>query len=45
MKERIPLGRPQTPEDIANAVVFHASDESDNITGQSVSVDGGLHLD
>lgn len=40
--ERIPLGRPQTPEDIGNLVVFLASDEAKNITGQSINVDGGL---
>ncbi len=40
--ERIPLGRPQSPEDIGNLVVFLASDEAKNITGQSINVDGGL---
>lgn len=35
------LGRDQTPEDIGNAVVFLASEESKNITGQSINVDGG----
>jgi NAD(P)-dependent dehydrogenase (short-subunit alcohol dehydrogenase family) len=40
--ERIPLGRPQSPEDIGNLVVFLASDEAGNITGQSINVDGGL---
>jgi meso-butanediol dehydrogenase/(S,S)-butanediol dehydrogenase/diacetyl reductase len=38
--ERIPLGRPQTPEDIGQAVVFLAG--ADNITGQAVNVDGGI---
>jgi len=45
VKERIPLGRPQTPEDIGNLVVFLASKESESITGQSISVDGGQHFD
>jgi len=40
-KQTMALGRPQTVEDIANAVVFLCSEESKNITGQSISVDGG----
>lgn len=39
---RTPLRRPQTVEDIANAVVFLASDAAANITGQSLMVDGGM---
>jgi NAD(P)-dependent dehydrogenase (short-subunit alcohol dehydrogenase family) len=39
--EWTPLGREQTPEDIANAVMFLASDEARNITGQALMVDGG----
>lgn len=39
---QLPLGRLQTPIDIANAVMFFASDEADQVTGQSISVDGGL---
>lgn len=38
--KRIPLGRPQTPEDIGNLVVFLASEKSRNITGQAISVTG-----
>jgi meso-butanediol dehydrogenase/(S,S)-butanediol dehydrogenase/diacetyl reductase len=37
----IPLGRPQTPEDIANTVVFLCSDLAENITGQSININGG----
>ncbi len=36
------LGRPQTPEDIAQAVVFLCSDSANNITGQALNVDGGI---
>ena len=39
----IPLKRPGTPDDVANAALFLASDLSDYITGQVVSVCGGLH--
>jgi 3-oxoacyl-[acyl-carrier protein] reductase len=37
-----PLGRPGTAEDIASAVAFLVSDEASFITGQVLSVDGGL---
>jgi len=36
-----PLGRWQTPEDIAAMAVFLASDRAGNITGQTINVDGG----
>jgi 3-oxoacyl-[acyl-carrier protein] reductase len=35
------LRRVTVSEDIANAVLFLVSDESKNMTGQSVTVDGG----
>ncbi|HTS51861.1 MAG TPA: glucose 1-dehydrogenase [Burkholderiales bacterium] len=38
----IPMGRPQTPEDLTGMAVFLASADSDYITGQSYHVDGGL---
>ena len=39
---QIPLGHYGTTEDVANAVAFLASDEAAYITGQVVSVDGGM---
>lgn len=41
-RESIPLKRGGTPEDIANACVFLASDMSAYITGQTLHVDGGM---
>jgi len=37
----IPVGRIGSPDDIANAVIFLASDEAGYITGQTITVDGG----
>lgn len=42
--ERIALGRIEEPEDAANLVTFLANDRSDYITGQTITVDGGLHM-
>ena len=41
---RIPLGRLGTPDDIAAAVCFLASDEASYITGQVVAVNGGMYM-
>src|ERR1700733_12440874 len=38
----IPLGRVGTPEDVANAVAFLASDEASYITGHVLSINGGM---
>ena len=38
----IPLGRPETAEDVAGVVAFLAGRDSDYMTGQAIKVDGGL---
>lgn len=42
LKEETPLGRLGTPEDIASAAVFLASDKASFITGQTLGVNGGF---
>ena len=42
--DRIPLKRLGTPEDVAAAVVFLASDEASYITGHVLAVNGGMYL-
>ena len=41
VQNMIPMRRPQTAEDIGNTVVFLASGEAKEITGQAINVDGG----
>jgi len=41
---RIPVGRLGTPGDIARGVVFLTSDESDFVTGSTLSINGGQHM-
>jgi len=41
--KQIPLKRGGTPEDVANAALFLASDLSSYITGQVIQVDGGMN--
>jgi dihydroanticapsin dehydrogenase len=36
-----PMGRLATPDDVANAVIYFASDESSYVTGTVLPVDGG----
>ena len=38
----IPLGRPETPDDVAGVVAFLAGPDSDYMTGQAIKVDGGM---
>ena len=43
--DRIPLLRTGTPEDMASAIAFLCSSDSDYITGQTLNVDGGYEMD
>lgn len=43
-KTYIPLGRYGTAEDIANAVLFYASDLSGYVAGDYMNVNGGLYM-
>ncbi|MFJ6453826.1 SDR family NAD(P)-dependent oxidoreductase [Paenarthrobacter sp. NPDC091669] len=43
-RDRIPLGRIATPEEIADVALFLGSDAARYVTGQTISVDGGLLL-
>jgi citronellol/citronellal dehydrogenase len=40
----VPLGRPGTPAEVANAVLFFVSDAASFITGQTLGVDGGPQM-
>jgi 2-hydroxycyclohexanecarboxyl-CoA dehydrogenase len=44
MTRAIPLGRLATPDDVAGAVAYFASEEAGYVTGQVVSVSGGLTM-
>ena len=45
MKERIPLKRLATVDDISSLVLFLASEENTYITGQNIIVDGGYTIE
>ncbi|MBX6358565.1 MAG: 3-oxoacyl-[acyl-carrier-protein] reductase [Acidobacterium ailaaui] len=44
MLTQVPLGRPGTEEDVANAVRFLASDDASYITGHVLDVNGGMYM-
>ena len=44
MKTQIPLGRVGKVDDIAEVVTFLASEKASYITGQVISVDGGMSI-
>jgi len=44
-RELVPLKRTQTPEDIANVVLFLSSEVSRNMTGEAISINGGMRMD
>jgi enoyl-[acyl-carrier-protein] reductase (NADH) len=44
VKNGVPLRREQTPEDIGHLAAFLSSPAAWNITGQAISVDGGITL-
>jgi 3-oxoacyl-[acyl-carrier protein] reductase len=44
MEESVPLGRLGTPRDVANAVLYLASDDAEYVTGTTIVVDGGQTL-
>ena len=44
LMQKIPMGRLGTAADVANAVVFLASDEAAYITGQTIHVNGGMAM-
>ena len=44
VQKSIPLGRIGEPKDIAGAIAFFLSPDADYITGQTISVSGGLTM-
>ncbi|MBR1945872.1 MAG: 3-oxoacyl-[Alphaproteobacteria bacterium] len=44
LARNIPMARLGLPEDVANAVVFLASDEASYMTGQTINVNGGMAM-
>jgi 3-oxoacyl-[acyl-carrier protein] reductase len=44
LMKSIPINRLGSGEDIANAVLFLASNKSDYITGETIHVNGGMYM-
>jgi 3-oxoacyl-[acyl-carrier protein] reductase len=44
MQKQVPLARLGTPEDVAAVVLFLSTDASSYVTGQTISIDGGLFM-
>jgi NAD(P)-dependent dehydrogenase (short-subunit alcohol dehydrogenase family) len=44
VRQSVPLGREQTPEDIGRTVAWLCSDKAINVTGQVIAIDGGILL-
>jgi 3-oxoacyl-[acyl-carrier protein] reductase len=44
ISKHIPLGKMGSPDDVANAMLYLASDEAAYVTGQTLIVDGGATL-
>jgi NAD(P)-dependent dehydrogenase (short-subunit alcohol dehydrogenase family) len=42
LTKQVPLGRLGVPQDVANAVIYLASDESGFMTGAELKLDGGI---
>ncbi len=42
--EDIPMGRPGTPDNVADLLLFLASDAASYITGQTINIDGGMFM-
>ena len=43
-QERIPMGRFLEPEEVAHIAVYLAADESDGMTGQTITISGGMRM-
>ncbi|HSW15407.1 MAG TPA: SDR family oxidoreductase [Solimonas sp.] len=44
VRRNVPMGREQTPEDVGRLTAFLCSDAAQNITGQAITIDGGITL-